>query len=90
VRHRYEAVPIFAPDPNLLDGALFGASRVRRVNEANEGRWRSTEAADLPSRDASSLTLFTLTLTHGPNIGLGLRLVPVLRRAMPDGRAARR
>ena len=56
MRHRYEAVPIFAPDPNLLDGALFGRGRVRRIYEANKGRWRSPEAADLPSRDAPPQT----------------------------------
>jgi hypothetical protein len=52
VPHRYEALLIFGPDTELLNCPRLGRSRVRRINEADKGRFRSSEAADLPSGDA--------------------------------------
>ncbi len=61
--HRDQALVIFGPNGELLDGSLDGADFIGRVNEANKGRWRSPEAANLPSGNASLLSL-TFTLTH--------------------------
>jgi hypothetical protein len=66
---RYEALLIFWPDGELLDRPLFGRSRVRNIDQADERGGRSSHAADLPGRDALLTLTFTLTLTHEPNIG---------------------
>jgi len=66
--HGYQAVAIFGPYVELLDRPLFGASRVRRVDQADERGRRSAQAADLPGRDPARTLIFTLTLTHEPNI----------------------
>lgn len=67
--HSYKAASIFGPDVELLDCPLFGRGRVRRVNEANKGRWRSPKATDLPSCDMPAPAALAHTLSHGPNIG---------------------
>jgi hypothetical protein len=69
VTHRDEAPSIFRPYVELLDCPLFGADRVRRVYEADKGRWRSPQPANLPSGDPAPPTLtLTLTLTNAPSI----------------------
>jgi len=90
--HRDQALLIFRPDVELLDSALFGGGRARRVDQADESGRRPPQPADLPDGGPARCTLtgLTLTLTHDPIIALGLRLVPVLRRAVADGRAPRR
>jgi hypothetical protein len=70
VTHRDEALSIFRPYVELLDRPLFGRRLIRRVYEANKGRWRSPQPANLPSGDPAPLTLtLTLTLTHAASIG---------------------
>jgi hypothetical protein len=66
--HRDQAISVLWPYVELLDRALFGAGRVRRIDQADESGRRRLEAADLPGRDPARTLIFTLTLTHNPNI----------------------
>jgi len=61
-------------DIELLDRALFGGDCVGRINEADKGRWRSPQPANLPSGDPAPPTL---TLTHAPRFRTAWRGIRV-------------